>query len=128
MTQQVDSLQLHRARNVLAKVPATTQEEIRGAYWSVFDTAELTAAGIQPGQRLVTAVQARIDSFAEKYCKLYPAAVRCLLADCEQLTSYLRFPAEHHKRIRHSASSNGPSAKPAAGSRSSAEDKLRPVA
>ena len=50
----------------------------------------------------MTAVQARIDAFAEKYASLYPAAVRCLLADCEQLTSYLRFPAEHHKRIRHS--------------------------
>ena len=47
-------------------------------------------------------MQARIDAFAQKYASLYPAAVRCLLADCEQLTSYLRFPAEHHKRIRHS--------------------------
>jgi putative transposase len=28
--------------------------------------------------------------------------VRCLLADREQLTSYLRFPVEHHRRIRHS--------------------------
>ncbi len=93
---------IHRCRNILAKVPAGAQEEIRSAYWAIFDTAELTAAGIQPGQRLVAAVQARIDSFAEKYCKLYPAAVRCLLSDCEQLTSYLRFPAEHHKRIRHS--------------------------
>jgi putative transposase len=93
---------IHRARNVLAKVPATAQEEIRGAYWSIFDTAELTAAGIQPGQRLAAAVQARVDAFASKYASLYPAAVRCLLADCEQLTSYLRFPAEHHKRIRHS--------------------------
>ena len=87
---------------MLAKVPATAQEEIRGAYWAIFDTAELTAAGIQPGQRLVAAVQARIDAFASKYATLYPAAVRCLLADCEQLTSYLRFPAEHHHRIRHS--------------------------
>jgi len=93
---------IHRCRNVLAKVPADAQEEIRGAYWAIFDTAELTAAGIQPGQRLVTAVQARIDSFAQKYAKRYPAAVRCLLSDCEQLTSYLRFPLEHHKRIRHS--------------------------
>jgi transposase-like protein len=93
---------IHRCRNVLAKVPATAQEEIRGAYWSIFDTAELTAAGIQPGQRLVAAVQARVDAFASKYATLYPAAVRCLLADCEQLTSYLRFPLEHHKRIRHS--------------------------
>ena len=93
---------IHRARNVLAKVPATAQDEIRGAYWAIFDTTALTAAGVQPGQRLVTAVQARIDAFAQKYASLYPAAVRCLLADCEQLTSYLRFPAEHHKRIRHS--------------------------
>jgi putative transposase len=93
---------IHRARNVLAKVPATAQEEIRGAYWQIFDTAALTAAGMKPGQRLVTAVQARIDAFAAKYATLYPAAVRCLLADCEQLTSYLRFPIEHHKRIRHS--------------------------
>jgi len=87
---------------VLAKVPATAQEEIRAAYWEIFDTAALTGAGLQPGQRLVTAVQARIDSFAQKYASLYPAAVRCLLAHCEQLTSYLRFPAEHHQRIRHS--------------------------
>jgi transposase-like protein len=93
---------IHRCRNLLAKVPAQAQEEIRSAYWAIFDTAELTAAGLQPGQRLVTAVQARIDAFAEKYARLYPAAVRCLLSDCEQLTSYLRFPLEHHKRIRHS--------------------------
>jgi transposase-like protein len=93
---------IHRCRNVLAKVPATAQEEIRAAYWQVFDTTALTTAGVKPGQRLVTAVQARIDAFAQKYATLYPAAVRCLLTDCEQLTSYLRFPAEHHKRIRHS--------------------------
>jgi transposase-like protein len=93
---------IHRCRNVLAKVPAQAQEEIRSAYWAIFDTGQLTDAGIQPGQRLVAAVQARIDAFASKYGKLYPAAVRCLLADCEQLTSYLRFPIEHHKRIRHS--------------------------
>jgi putative transposase len=28
--------------------------------------------------------------------------VRCLLTDREQFTSYLRFPVEHHRRIRHS--------------------------
>jgi transposase-like protein len=93
---------IHRCRNILAKVPAIAQQEIRSAYWQVFDTAALTAARIEPGQRLVAAVQARIDTFAGTYGKLYPAAVRCLLADREQLTSYLRFPAEHHKRIRHS--------------------------
>ena len=47
-------------------------------------------------------MQARIDAFAETYGTLYPSAVKCLLTDREQLTSYLRFPIEHHKRIRHS--------------------------
>jgi putative transposase len=28
--------------------------------------------------------------------------MKCLLADREGLTAYLRFPAEHHPRIRHS--------------------------
>jgi hypothetical protein len=73
---------IHRCRKVLVKVPAAAQEEIRGAYWAIFDTAALTEAGVKPGQWLVTAVQARIDCFAEKYAKLYPAAVRCLLSDC----------------------------------------------
>jgi putative transposase len=93
---------IHRARNVLAKVPATAQDEIRAAYWVIFDTDALIAAGTEPGPKLVAAVQARIDAFAATYGKLYPSAVKCLLTEREQLTSYLRFPAEHHKRIRHS--------------------------
>ena len=32
----------------------------------------------------------------------YPSAVRCLLADRESLTVYLRFPREHWTRVRHS--------------------------
>jgi putative transposase len=87
---------------VLAKVPAAAQEEIRAAYWAIFGTEDLIAAGARPGQELVTAVQARIDTFAKTYRGRYPAAVKCLLTDRDQLTSYLRFPIEHHKRIRHS--------------------------
>ena len=30
------------------------------------------------------------------------SAVKCLLSDRQQLTSYLRFPIAHHRRIRHS--------------------------
>ena len=87
---------------MLAKVPAAAHDEVRDAYWAIFGTEDLAAAGIGPGQELLTAVQARIDGFAQAYGKLYPAAVKCLLTDREQLTSYLRFPLEHHKRIRHS--------------------------
>jgi putative transposase len=93
---------IHRGRNVLAKVPFEAQTEVRNAYWAIFDIADLLDAGAEPGQTLVAAVQARIDAFAETYRCRYPSAVKCLLADREQLTSYLRFPAEHHKRIRHS--------------------------
>lgn len=54
------------------------------------------------GPELVTLVHARIERFAENYRALYPAAVKPLLPDREQATSYLNFPVEHHKRIRHS--------------------------
>jgi putative transposase len=93
---------IHRSRNVLAKVPAEAQTEIRDAYWAIFDTEDLIAAGLQPGPKLVAAVQHRIDAFAGQYARAFPSAVKCLLSDREQLTSYLRFPLEHHRRIRHS--------------------------
>jgi putative transposase len=93
---------IHRCRNLLAKVPAEAQAELREAYWAIFDTDELIAAGLAPGPELVAAVQRRIDAFADNYGRAFPAAVKCLLTDREQLTSYLRFPVEHHKRIRHS--------------------------
>jgi len=57
---------------------------------------------MRPGPELVAAVQRRIDAFADQHARAYPAAIKCLLTDREQLTSYLRFPTEHHKRIRHS--------------------------
>ncbi|MGH3968193.1 MAG: IS256 family transposase [Mycobacterium sp.] len=93
---------IHRCRNVIAKVPAEAQTEIRDAYWAIFDTDELTAAGMTPGHELVAAVQARIDAFADKCNRAFPSVVKCLLTDRQQLTSYLRFPLEHHRRIRHS--------------------------
>ncbi len=76
--------------------------EIRGAYWAIFDTDDLIAAGAAPGPQLVAAVQGRIDAFAATYTRVFPAAVKCLLSDRQQLTSYLRFPIGHHRRIRHS--------------------------
>jgi transposase-like protein len=93
---------IHRCRNYLAKLPAEVQTEMRDAYWAIFDTEQLITAGMSPGPELVAAVQRRIDAFAEQYARAYPAAVKCLLTDRAQLTSYLRFPVEHHRRIRHS--------------------------
>jgi transposase-like protein len=96
---QVDSLRLHRARNILAKIPAGMQAEVKDAYWKIFDTEDLTTG---PGPELVKIIDARIDEFAARYRATYPAAVKILLTDREGLTAYLRFPAGHHNRIRHS--------------------------
>lgn len=90
---------IHRARNILAKVPAGMQAEVKDAYWALFDTGDLKT---QPGPRLVELVDHRITEMAGRYSATYPAAMKCLLADREGLTAYLRFPAEHHHRIRHS--------------------------
>jgi putative transposase len=90
---------IHRARNVLAKIPAGMQAEIKDACWKLFDTAELKT---KPGPRLVELVDHRISEMADSYLATYPAAMKCLLSDREGLTAYLRFPAEHHHRIRHS--------------------------
>ena len=90
---------VHRARNVLAKVPAGMQAEVKDAYWALFDTEDLRT---EPSPKLVELVGHRITQMADRYAPTYPAATKCLLADREGLTAYLRFPAEHHHRIRHS--------------------------
>jgi transposase-like protein len=90
---------IHRARNIVAKVPAGMQAEVKDAYWKLFDTEDLKTG---PGPRLVELIDHRITEMAAKYGATYPAAMKCLLADHEGLTAYLRFPAEHHHRIRHS--------------------------
>ena len=89
---------IHRARNVLAKVPAGMQAEVKDAYWARSGTEDLKT---QPGPRLVELAGHRITEMAGRYAATYPAAMKCLLADRGGLTAYLRFPAEHHHRIRH---------------------------
>ncbi|MGN9847553.1 IS256 family transposase [Nonomuraea sp. H19] len=92
---------VHRLRNVTAKVSAGDQAEVKAAYWNIFDLSEL-GDDVTVGQPLVDLVQRRIDAFADTWGGRYPAAIKCLLTDRQSLTTYLRFPIEHHKRIRHS--------------------------
>jgi transposase-like protein len=88
---------IHRARNVLAKVPKADQAEVKAEYWKLFDDI-----GAEPGQGAVDEVRRRIATLAARYEKSYPAAAKCLTTDVESLTVYLRFPKEHWPRIRHS--------------------------
>ena len=75
------------------------QAEIKDAYWKIFDTTDLTTG---PGPKLVEIIDNRISETAAKYQATYPSAMKCLTTDREGLTAYLRFPAEHHNRVRHS--------------------------
>jgi transposase-like protein len=90
---------IHRLRNILAKIPTGVQAEVRDGYWAIFDTAALT---LERGPRLVELVDKRIVAFAARYADLYPAAMRILLTDKAGMTAYLRFPEEHHARVRDS--------------------------
>jgi putative transposase len=87
---------IHRARNVLAKVPAAAQVEVKAAYWSIFD--DLTAPA---GQAAVDEARRRAQVFVARYERVYPAAVTCLTSTLDELTVHLRFPSEHWQRIRH---------------------------
>ena len=89
---------VHRSRNVLSKIPKNAQDEVKADYWALFDLP----AEVVPGLEAVAAVQKNIDRFASRWRDAYPAAVRCLLTDREQLTHYLRTPREHWTRVRHS--------------------------
>lgn len=88
---------VHRARNLLAKVPAHAQAKVKAEFWAIFDGIDA-----EPGQPAVAEATRRARSFAAKWRKLYPSAVACLEDDFEHLVTYLRFPAEHQGRIRHS--------------------------
>ena len=90
---------VHRARNILAKIPAGMQAEVKDAYWQIFDTGSLKTP---PGPKLAEIIGTRISDLAARYSATYPSAMKCLTTDAEGLTAYLRFPAEHHNRVRHS--------------------------
>jgi putative transposase len=89
---------VHRARNILAKLPKNAQAEVKADYWAIFDVPDT----VEPGLDTVAYVQKRIDAFEKRWRDSYPAAVRCLLDDRDSLTVYLRFPREHWTRVRHS--------------------------
>ncbi|MGH8515395.1 MAG: IS256 family transposase, partial [Gammaproteobacteria bacterium] len=88
---------IHRARNVLAKVPKHAKDEVKKSYWEIFDDI-----GQDPGDAAVAECRRRAREFEVRYHKLFPGAVKCLMEDFDSLTTHLRFPREHWRRIRHS--------------------------
>jgi putative transposase len=90
-------LRLHRARNLLAKVSAHDQDEVKADFWAIFDVGDT-----EPGDEAIGVAYRQAAAFATKWTKRYPSAVACVTDDLASLTVHLRFPPEHWTRIRHS--------------------------
>lgn len=87
---------VHKARNVVAKVPKEAQGQVKRAFWSIFDSIDA-----DPGEAAIAEAKTRAHDFESAYNKLYPSAVECVMKDLPELTVHLRFPREHWERIRH---------------------------
>jgi transposase-like protein len=87
---------IHKARNILAKVSADDQAAVKADYWKIFD--DIDAA---PGDAAIAQAHHRAARFEATWAGKYPGAVACLNNDLDVLTTHLRFPPDHWRRIRH---------------------------
>ncbi len=80
--------QVHKMRNILAKLPRMAQGQIKRLVRQVF-LAPSHALALKRGRALIA-----------RFGDRYSAAMQCLERDLEECVTYLRFPALHHHRIR----------------------------
>jgi len=80
--------QVHKMRNILAKLPRLMQGQMKRLVQQVF-VASNYALALKRGRALIARFRDR-----------YPAAMECLERDLEECVTYLRFPVAHHRRIR----------------------------
>jgi putative transposase len=80
--------QVHKMRNILAKLPRVMQGQMKRLLQQVF-LASNHAQALKRGRALIAQFRDR-----------YPAAMECLERDLEECVTYLRFPSAHHVRIR----------------------------
>jgi len=88
---------VHRVRNVTAKVSEDDRDEVKADFWAIFDLPD----DVEPGDAAVAEARRRAETFAGKWQPKYPGAVACVVDDLPALTTFLRFPREHWRRIRH---------------------------
>ena len=81
---------VHRARNLIAKLPEQERERVRRAYWQALDQAQ--------DERDATQRLAALVSELERAG--YASAARCLADDLDALVVHLRYPLRHRKRWR----------------------------
>jgi putative transposase len=81
---------VHRARNLIAKLPEAERERVRRAYWQALDEAKHERDAKDRLEALVSELE-RAG---------YASAARCLADDLEALVVHLRYPLRHRKRWR----------------------------
>ncbi|MGH2955137.1 MAG: transposase [Solirubrobacterales bacterium] len=81
---------VHRARNLIAKLPEAERERVRRAYWAALDEAKDERDAKQGLEALV----------AELERGGFTSAARCLADDLDALVVHLRYPLRHRKRWR----------------------------
>jgi putative transposase len=80
--------QVHKMRNILAKLPRAMQGRMKTLIHQVF-RAPSYAEALKRGRALIARFKDR-----------YSSAMECLEKDLEECVTYLRFPKEHQVRIR----------------------------
>lgn len=80
--------QVHKMRNILAKLPRSIQAKMKRLIHQVFHAATYDE-GLRRGRALIARFKAR-----------YPSAMACLEEDLEACLVHLKFPKEHHIRLR----------------------------
>jgi putative transposase len=79
---------VHRARNLLARVPKHAQAEVKAAFWQSFDDIDA-----EPGEAAVAQARQRAHAFADRYDTRYPAAVACCWTPCPSSPASCASPA-----------------------------------
>ncbi len=79
---------VHKMRNILDKVPAAKQDELRQALRRMYHAGSIEEA------------RALVATFRASYGKLYPKAVASLDEALPDLFTYMLFPPEHWKSIK----------------------------
>jgi putative transposase len=80
---------------ILAKVPVSHQVDVKAAYWPMFDPPAKS-----PSERSIAVARSRAETFSatsrRRFWPRWPDSTTIW-----RLFTYLRFPVEHHKRIRY---------------------------
>ncbi len=80
--------QVHKLRNILAKLPRLAARQLKPLLQQVF-LAPDHATGLRRGRALIA-----------RFHNRYSAAMECLEKDLDECLTYLLFPKEHQRRLR----------------------------